>query len=175
MKIIESFSLTDGLTGVNNRRSFEQIIKAEWNRAKRAKEWLGILILDIDKFKQFNDKYGHLAGDTCLKTVAGVMQKTVTRGNDFVFRWGGEEFAVLLPCSSLEGTVTVAERILENIAATPVQCGCETIFVTSSIGAGAIIPPADADYSEAFGEFFSNLDKALYRAKMNGRNRVEKI
>jgi diguanylate cyclase (GGDEF)-like protein len=174
MKIIESFGLLDGLTGVNNRRNFDRVIKTEWNRAMRTKEWLGMLMLDIDKFKTFNDTYGHINGDTCLKTVAHVMQSTVMRGNDFVFRWGGEEFAVLLPSTALDGAITVAERLRENIATTPIQCGGDTVFVTVSMGVGTIIP-STTDMSDEFNTFCVNLDKALYRAKENGRNRVEQM
>jgi len=172
MKIIEKFSLTDGLTGINNRHNFDQAVKLEWNRAIRAKENLGVLLADIDNFKLFNSRYGHLNGDACLKTVANVMKETVMRGNDFVFRWGGEEFVVLLPDTSLDGAVIVAERIRENVAAAVIQCGEETTSATISIGAGSVRPFGQ---TENFEDFYAKLDKVLYRAKENGRNRVEKL
>ena len=174
MKFIENISLTDGLTEIGNRRSFDQAIKSEWNHAKRAKEHLGMLMLDIDKFKLFNDTYGHLNGDTCLKTVARVISDSLERGRDSVFRWGGEEFAVVLPCTHVEGAMKVAERIRENVSAEPIRHGDETTFVTISLGVGSVVP-AGACFEEAFAEFSASVDRALYRAKENGRNRVEQI
>ena len=174
MQIIEAHSLIDGLTGINNRRSFDRIISNEWSRALREKEPLGMLFIDIDKFKVFNDTYGHLNGDICLKTVAGVMQQTVKRGGDYVFRWGGEEFVALLPSTSVEGTLVVAEGLRKAIAEALISFDDQTNSVTVSIGAGAITP-TDHDYKKDFEVFCTRLDKALYRAKENGRNRVEQV
>lgn len=174
MQAIRNFSLTDGLTGINNRRNFDQMVKSTWNYAKRAKECFSVLLLDIDKFKQFNDKYGYLNGDICLKTVANTMQDSIDRGSDSAYRWGGEEFAVLLPSTPIEGATIIAERIRESIADTPIHLGGEPVFVTVSIGAGSIFP-ADLDFDETFLAFCRKLDKALYRAKENGRNRVEQV
>ncbi|MCL2232281.1 MAG: diguanylate cyclase [Treponema sp.] len=175
MKAIENLSLTDGLTGISNRRGFDQMIKSSWAHAKRANESLSVLMLDIDKFKQFNDKHGHLNGDTCLKIVAGTIQATLERGSDHVYRWGGEEFAIILPCTPIDGAMLIAERVRENVASAPMQLGSgETVHVTISIGAGSIAP-AHMDSDKLLVDFFANLDKALYRAKENGRNRVEMI
>lgn len=174
MKIIENLSLTDGLTGISNRRSFDITMKSVWNLAKRTKTGIGMLMLDIDKFKNFNDTYGHINGDICLKAVAAIIQSSVKRRSDSVYRWGGEEFAVLLPETDLDGCVFKANVIRENIAATPITFDNETTFVTVSIGAGFIVP-AGIDYQDGFAEFSASVDKALYRAKENGRNRVEKI
>ncbi|MCL2752874.1 MAG: diguanylate cyclase [Defluviitaleaceae bacterium] len=172
MKIIESYGFRDGLTGANNRRSFDQSIVREWSRAARNQEWLGMLMLDVDFFKKFNDTYGHLNGDICLKMVADVMRNTVKRGGDLVFRWGGEEFVVILPNTPLEGAVAVAEQIRENIAKTPMHIDGEDVFVTISIGVDSIIPKAESRKAD-FENFYENIDKALYKAKSNGRNRVE--
>ncbi|MCL2617199.1 MAG: diguanylate cyclase [Defluviitaleaceae bacterium] len=176
IKAIEQFSMTDGLTGVSNRRGFDQTIKAEWARAARAQEQFGMLMIDIDRFKMFNDKYGHLDGDICLREVASAIQRSVMRGSDFVFRWGGEEFAVLLPNTSLEGAISVAERIRENIESTPIRCADEVTFVTASIGVGVVVPAVsgNSDNDNIVG-FCTQIDKALYRAKENGRNRVEAV
>jgi len=174
MRTIENLSLTDGLTGINNRRSFDQTIKSTWTHARRANESLSVLMLDIDKFKQFNDKHGHLNGDICLKTVAGIIQSALERESDSVYRWGGEEFAVILPCTSIDGAMHIAERIRESIASTTIQLGDETVHITVSIGAGSIAP-VHTYSDETFADFCTNLDKALYRAKENGRNRVEMI
>jgi len=175
---IERLSTIDGLTGISNRRGFDQIVKVEWSRAARKREWLGMLILDIDLFKNFNDKYGHLNGDTCLKIVAQVMVDAVARGNDFVFRWGGEEFVALLPDTSIDGVMAVAERIRTKLTKTEIYCDDEVTTVTASIGAGAIIPPVSSsskNKSEGLEEFFIRLDKALYCAKESGRNKVVAI
>jgi len=174
MKIIENLSLTDGLTGINNRRSYDEMIKSTWSHSRRTGECFSVLMLDIDKFKQFNDKYGHLSGDICLKVVANTIKESIERGSDTVYRWGGEEFTVILPCTPIEGAMIIAERIRENIAATPINPGNETAFITVSIGAGSIAPVC-SDSEETLADFSENIDKALYRAKQNGRNRVEKI
>jgi len=174
MQFIENISLTDGLTGIGNRRSFDQVVKAKWNHARRVKDHFSMLMLDIDKFKLFNDTYGHLKGDICLRTIAGVIGDSLDRGSDNVFRWGGEEFAVLLSSTPAEGAMMVAERIRKNVAATPIQYEDNTTSVTISIGVGSIVPP-DTGFEEAFAEFSASIDRALYRAKENGRNRVEQI
>ena len=171
MRIIERFSLTDGLTEISNRRFYEQQLKSEWGRAIRNKACLSLLMLDIDYFKLFNDKLGHLCGDLCLKTIAGIIRDTVKRGTDFVFRWGGEEFAVILPDTPQEGAKNVAEQIRSNIAETPIPVGEEDVYVTVSIGLSTIIP----DTESSMEAFCGILDNALYAAKQNGRNRVEVI
>jgi len=173
MKMIEQFSLIDGLTGVNNRRSFDRFVRSAWSQSTRKEEWLSMLIIDIDRFKVFNDTYGHINGDTCLKAVSDIMVNTVMRGSDLVFRWGGEEFAIILPDTHLEGALEVAERIRKNIEKTPIYFEDKSAFITASIGVGAIIPPTNQNYDEAFREFHTGVDKALYQAKSNGRNRVE--
>jgi len=173
MKMIEKFGLIDGLTGVNNRRSFDQTIKAEWSRAMRSSEPLGLMIVDFDKFKRFNDTYGHINGDICLKTISEVMVRTVKRGNDLVFRWGGEEFAIILPKTSLKGVLEVAERVRENIEETEIIMDENVSKITVSIGAGVIVPSADEGFETAYDKFYISVDKALYLAKAKGRNRVE--
>ena len=172
MRIIERFSLTDGLTGVNNRRCFDIQLEMEWNRAVRSGMPLSMLMLDIDHFKAFNDKFGHLNGDIALKTVGKVLINAIQRGSDYVFRWGGEEFAVILPETPVKGALTVAERIRNNIAATPIIMGKEAAHLTISIGTGTTIPDSlnPSDSPEGFCE---SIDKALYKAKNDGRNRVE--
>jgi len=173
MKNIENLSLTDGLTGVNNRRSFNQMLKSVWSSTRQAKEYFSALMLDIDRFKQFNDKYGHLNGDVCLKAVAATIQETLKRESDSVYRWGGEEFAVLLPGTPSDDAMLIAERIRKNVAATPIHIGGEPVFVTVSIGVNSAALD-NRDGNLALADFCTDLDKALYRAKKNGRNRVEK-
>jgi len=174
MRLIERFSLTDGLTGVNNRRCFDQQLEVEWNRAARNGSWLSMLMMDIDRFKMFNDNYGHLNGDHALRTMANVLIATIKRGSDYVFRWGGEEFAVILPETPLKGAINVADKIRINVSETPIVLGKETVYITISVGAAAIIPEP-ASYPWSVVEFCEGLDKALYKAKNNGRNRVETL
>ena len=171
MRTIERFSLTDGLTGVNNRRYFEQQMQKEWVRASRNGTWLSLLMIDIDHFKKFNDTYGHLNGDIALKTMSQVLTSSVQRGSDYVFRWGGEEFAIILPDTPIEGTRLVGEKIRANVQSTPVICGNDSINITVSLGASSIIPtPSNCPNTTT--EFIGEVDKALYKAKSLGRNRV---
>lgn len=173
--MVRRFSMTDGLTGAGNRRSFDQLFQSEWLRAIRNKTPLSLLMLDIDEFKQFNDRHGHLNGDVCLKIIANVVTNTVARGSDLVFRWGGEEFAVLLPETTLEGARLVAEKIRKNIEKAPITCDDGIFTVTASIGVSTIIPKQESSMGIASGidTFFSIMDKALYKAKRMGKNRVE--
>ncbi|MCL1863887.1 MAG: diguanylate cyclase [Defluviitaleaceae bacterium] len=172
MRIIERFSLTDGLTGVSNRRCFDQQLEIEWNRAARNETSLSMLMLDIDHFKAFNDNNGHLNGDHALKAVARTLINTVQRGADYVFRWGGEEFAIILPETPQSGALIVAEKILYNVSATPILIGHDVVSVTASIGVATTVPKP-ATYPWDAVDFCESLDKALYSAKNNGRNRIE--
>ena len=173
MKFIQGISLTDGLTGINNRRSFDQTIKSIWNLARRTNDMFSMLMIDIDKFKVFNEKYGHLNGDICLKTVATTMRDTLERDSDSVFRWGGEEFVIILPNTDIEGAMLVAERVRSSIAATLIVLEDETASVTVSIGVGSIAPD-HSEFDKAVLDFSTTVNKALFRAKEGGRNRVEK-
>lgn len=173
MRLIQSFSLTDGLTGLNNRRSYDTAIKMEWTRAQRDKKPLAMLMLDIDNFKAFNDSYMHLNGDRCLQMVARIMRENIRRGGDFSYRWGGEEFAVLLPNTDAEGARLVAENIRTAIKKTPVMLeeGGEA-YITVSIGVGVIIPRQDANDTD-LRKFCGDVDRALFHAKSSGKDRVE--
>ena len=172
MKMIEKFGLVDGVTGINNRRSFDQTIKTEWIHALRNKTCIGLMMIDIDKFKQFNDEYGHINGDLCLQNISQVMVNTVLRGNDSVFRWGGEEFAVILPATPLDGVFEVAERVRRNVEETEIYLNDIITRVTVSIGVGSITPTSPFDASSEYDDFCEKIDKALYKAKKEGRNRV---
>jgi two-component system chemotaxis family response regulator WspR len=171
MQIIEKYSLTDGLTGVSNRRFFDRQLEAEWNRAARNSSPLGLLFLDIDYFKEFNDKFGHLSGDRALKTFANVIVETIQRKSDYVYRCGGEEFAVILPETPTDGAAVVAEKIRINVENTPIDFDDRIANITTSIGVGSIIPKPST-FPHGMTEFCEELDKALYKAKRDGRNRV---
>jgi diguanylate cyclase (GGDEF)-like protein len=170
--IINNLSLTDPLTGIPNRRNFDNWLRAEWNNAKRSNKPLSVLIADIDFFKDYNDKFGHLQGDVALQSVAKALMNSVRRSNDFVARWGGEEFVVLLPAACLAGALEVAENVRSNIKNTQIPCtedGAENITV--SIGVNTVIP----DRKSSVSDFIEGADKALYEAKNTGRDRVCKF
>lgn len=169
MKALQEWGLVDDLTGVQNRRSFETHFKSEFAGAMRNSLPLGLILLDMDRMKKLNDTYGHFFGDLCLKATATVVVNSVKRKSDSVYRWGGEEFAVLLPGTSLEGTLNVAEIIKKNITENVITWNNIILSVTASFGVGSVIPnPGDSRDS-----FFQEVDKALYEAKTNGRNRIE--
>jgi len=170
MRTIERLSLMDSLTEIRNRRSFNLSLQEEWEKAEASGGCISMIMLDIDHFKNFNDKYGHLCGDTCLKSVASTLKQSA--GNDFVFRWGGEEFALMLPGMPLERAIELAESLRKAVADTTIvlKDGTST-SVTISLGVGAIFPQ-EGDKPEFF---CTEVDKALYRAKRDGRDRVERI
>ena len=166
---IEKLCMLDALTGLSNRRGFDNRMDVEWGRAYREKKMLGLIMLDIDKFKVYNDTYGHPQGDILLQAVAEVIGKTLNRPADFAARWGGEEFMILLPDTTREGTVNIAEQIRVNIKNTIVPCadGIKT-SATVSLGADSIIP----DDGNLPADLIADVDKLLYAAKNSGRDRT---
>lgn len=159
---------TDGLTGVANRRAFDERLDEEWNRAIRQGAWLALISLDIDFFKQFNDRFGHLDGDECLKRIAGQL-RAGRRAADFPARTGGEEFSLLLADTHLEGAVKVAEQLRASVEALRIDHpGSPMGVVTVSIGVAAIRPGRE----QALADLRKASDDALYEAKSQGRNRV---
>lgn len=161
---------TDGLTGLANRLRFDQILASEWARLQRSGDPLSVILLDVDHFKLFNDTYGHVAGDACLKQIAQVLKEACRSASDFVARFGGEEFVVLLPETNANGARAVAEKIRGRIAhlAIPHEASQTAGYITASLGAVTMQcadPTTSAD-AVAFA------DEQLYRAKALGRNRV---
>ena len=169
MRTIERLGLIDPLTKVSNRRGFENRFNAEWGRAIREQSPISFMLMDIDKFKNYNDTYGHHQGDVALKTFAEIASQTINRSTDFVARWGGEEFVILLPNTNTDGASEIAENVRKNVEATtvPTEDGAIT-RMTVSIGVNTVIPNADTSAAD----FMSKADKALYEAKESGRNRV---
>uniref|UniRef100_A0A7C4Y636 Diguanylate cyclase n=1 Tax=candidate division WOR-3 bacterium TaxID=2052148 RepID=A0A7C4Y636_UNCW3 len=169
-RILKGLSFIDELTGIGNRRLFDMILEKEWKRAKRYLQPISLIIIDIDYFKNFNDTYGHLKGDDCLKTVAKVLSKTIKRPSDIVARYGGEEFAVILPDTNEENAVKLAEDMrigIENLNITHISS--EIKILTISLGVASVIPNQNLEMS-----FLILLaDRALYDAKNNGRNCVK--
>jgi len=170
-KQLEEFSFKDGLTGVANRRMFDSIMEVEWENARRNRQPLSLILLDIDYFKQYNDHYGHLQGDQCLKDVAQALGSAATRAKDFIARFGGEEFVLVLPETDGRAAEKVAERCRGQIfrQQIPHLKSLAGQVLTVSMGVGTIIPTA-GDEPEGFIEM---VDRLLYKAKQNGRNRVE--
>jgi diguanylate cyclase (GGDEF)-like protein len=167
---LELLSTVDSLTDAANRRQFDHILDAEWRRCARTGLPLALLMLDIDHFKPFNDGYGHVTGDVCLKKVAGVVRRLVQRAGELVARYGGEEFAVLLPGSDAPHARELAESIrleVELLAITHAYSKVAPV-VTISAGVAAMIPI----YGNTPGELVAAADRALYHAKQTGRNRV---
>ncbi|MDR0444074.1 MAG: diguanylate cyclase [Treponema sp.] len=166
---LSALGMRDHLTGIPNRRSFDNRLDLEWKRAIREKNLISVLILDVDKFKNYNDTYGHQQGDVALQTVAQTLKQSVKRSIDFVARWGGEEFIVLLPSTDSEGAVSVGEHIRKEIENAPIPCSVEGgKRVTVSVGVNTQIPAANNSISS----FITIADNALYKAKETGRNRV---
>jgi len=163
-------SITDGLTGLLNKRQFDIIYGEEWRRACRSRSPLSVIMLDIDHFKAYNDTYGHMVGDECLVKVAHAVAKTVRRDVDKVARIGGEEFAVILPDTDFSGATHVAEMIREAIAEVCIEHrSSETAaHVTASLGVSTTIPSPGEEPRTGLIEM---ADEALYKAKSSGRNR----
>ncbi len=168
---LEEQAIFDELTGILNRRGFERALSEEWNRCRRLQKPLSLLIIDIDFFKQYNDSYGHVEGDDCLKRIAGLLKENVRRAGDTASRYGGEEFAAILPATPMEGAKTVAENIRQAVKEAEIEHPSSPIadFVTVSVGAHTLIPGPDKEP----GTLVKTADQALYRAKNAGRNRVE--
>lgn len=167
---LDVLARVDALTGVANRRQFDQVLQAEWARARRSGQGMALLMVDIDHFKQFNDRFGHPLGDVCLRAVATALAACATRGTDVVARYGGEEFAVVVPGTSREGVLVLAETMrhaVERLRLTATDAVSQ-VGVTISIGVAWVgqIASADAD------PLLAATDAALYAAKRHGRNRV---
>jgi len=166
---IRLFGIIDQLTGISNRRNFDERLRLEWEHSKRDQTALSILMIDIDNFKPYNDTYGHLQGDMALQTITKVIKQSLSRSIDFAARWGGEEFAVLLPNTNLPGASNIAEQIRKTIESTLIpRSNGEPTKVTVSVGVNTHTP----DPESSIHDFFAGADQALYAAKGLGKNRV---
>lgn len=169
----ESEAMLDTLTGIPNRRSFNAFLRQEWGRAKRESVCISLLMIDIDHFKSFNDYYGHSAGDDCLVKIAQVLTASVNRSTDHLSRYGGEEFAAVLPSTDVKGARQVAESLRHNVfdLKIPHEALNSHDVVTVSVGSATIIPLTGlAEVNETV--LIKAADQALYEAKQNGRNTV---
>lgn len=165
---LKDISHIDALTGVKNRAFFNEQFDLEWRRSLRSHNPVGLLMVDIDHFKQINDNHGHLGGDACLKQIAQHVSEAVRRPGDECFRYGGEEFVVLLANTDLAGTTHIGEMICRRIEALEVFYDGKKIPITISVGATSMVPKLEMDKDALIG----NADTALYQAKKNGRNQL---
>lgn len=162
----------DGLTGIANRRHFEERYKEEWRRAMREEIPLAVIMIDIDYFKKYNDFYGHIGGDHCLKRVAQTLSQTISRAGDLVARCGGEEFVVLLPNTDNVGATVVAEALRSAVNQLAVEhYGSPSQLLSISLGVAASFPQQGGNSEE----LLKRADQALYQAKTAGRNNVRSI
>jgi diguanylate cyclase (GGDEF)-like protein len=160
----------DGLTGVHNRRHFDERLASEWARAVRNGTELSVVLLDVDFFKRYNDRYGHQAGDDCLRRLATCMRDSSRRPADLVARYGGEEFVCLLPETPLAGALTVAGLLRDNVAAMGIEHADSAADRVVTVSLGVCCKPAGAAGSAA--SLLSGADAQLYQAKAQGRARA---
>ena len=161
--------MTDPLTGLANRRRLDQFLSDEWRRGIRESNPLSMLLIDVDLFKSYNDSYGHLCGDICLKQIAVTAKSVISRPSDLVARFGGEEFAIILPNTPKEGALDVAQRLCEVIRGRALVHSANPIGVlTISVGCATIVPRP----GQHAAVLIEKSDVALYAAKRNGRNQV---
>jgi len=170
-RTLEKLIHVDSLTEVGNRRYFNQLLEAEWQRAIRRSDPVSLIMIDIDEFKTFNDTYGHQKGDQCLRRVAGALNEVIKRAGDFVVRYGGEEFAVVLPNTDLDGALMVAEQLKAKIdqLQIPHEQSSVADHLTVSMGVASGVPEAHADKES----LVAAAESALYVAKSEGRNRIK--
>jgi diguanylate cyclase (GGDEF)-like protein/PAS domain S-box-containing protein len=167
---LKTLAASDGLTGLANRRSFDQTLAMEWARAERTKKPLSLLLADVDHFKLYNDLHGHQKGDECLRAVASIIGETALRPADLSARYGGEEFAIIMPETDQKGAGKVAERLRAVLAKLQLKHGAEGAgsLVTLSIGIATLVP----DETVCADSLVMQADEALYAAKHTGRNRM---
>ena len=165
---LERVSQLDGLTGLANRRSFDGALEREWRRAVRGRDWVSLILADLDHFKAVNDVGGHLFGDDCLRQAATALDGAARRSSDLVARFGGEEFAILLPGTPPAAAAAVAEAARAGVERLGLVCDRGPVALTASLGAASA-----RAHEQPVGAFLAAADEALYRAKRRGRNRVE--
>jgi len=168
--LLENLVATDGLTGIPNRRQFNEFLIREWRRAMRSHLPLSLILMDIDHFKLFNDNYGHLAGDDCLRRLARAIAECAKRPTDLVARYGGEELACILPDTNLDGALVLANSMRDTVNGLRIPHAYSLVadHVTMSLGVATLIPVQGASWDN----LISAADKQLYVAKKTGRDRV---
>jgi two-component system chemotaxis family response regulator WspR len=167
---LQKLAALDGLTGIANRRRFDEMLAIEWQRGQRDKSPLSLMLLDLDAFKAFNDGYGHQAGDLALKKTAAILTEHLKRPADLAVRYGGEEFGIVLPDTELEGALTIAEACRSHLESLAIvnEGATHAKIVTMSIGVASVVPSP----ASSVAALIERADKAMYAAKAGGRNRV---
>ena len=166
---LEMLAHQDGLTGIANRRAFDYLMERQFAHAVRRREPLSLVLCDVDYFKAYNDRYGHPAGDACLRQVGAAVARGCRRATDFAARYGGEEFALLLPDTASPGALEVVEKVRGEIASLAIPHDASATAGIVTMSAGIATFASDRDKTPA--ELISRADQALYRAKQLGRNR----
>jgi diguanylate cyclase (GGDEF)-like protein len=167
---VQELSVRDGLTGIYNRRNFDVLAKENLSRARRSNNYFGLILLDIDYFKLYNDTFGHQAGDNALIQVANTLKGVLKRPSDILFRVGGEEFAVIIEANAPEQIVNLANSLNEAIKQQAIEFSASPIGIISVSSGICILPPSSDKTTE---DAYRQADQALYRAKEGGRNRIE--
>jgi len=170
--MLERFALLDGLTGIHNRRYFDEQLEKEISRNIREDRPLSVIMMDIDHFKEFNDHYGHGAGDQCLKKVAHALTDTLSRPGDTLCRYGGEEFVALLPGNDGGGAGVVAERLREAVEALSIAHEYSSVSDVVTLSLGIAFAEPAGEHKGTAESLIKRADEALYAAKRAGRNRV---
>ena len=167
---LQKLAALDGLTGIANRRRFDEYMAVEWQRGQRERQPLSLLLCDVDFFKIYNDTFGHLTGDLCLKKTAAVLTEHLKRPADLAARYGGEEFAIVLPDTMLEGALKLANSCVQHLEKLAIESPQAAPFgvVTMSIGVASVVPSPHSSIEQ----LIESADRALYAAKKSGRNRV---
>ena len=168
--LLREWVYIDGLTGVHNRRHFDEALAAEWARAVRAGSSLSVLLLDVDFFKRFNDRYGHQAGDDCLRRIAGALAAALKRPGDLVARYGGEEFACLLPDTTLAGALQLARQMAQRVHGLAIAHADSAVAAVVTMSVGVCTQPANGVASAA--ALLREADAQLYIAKSRGRHQA---
>lgn len=168
---LKTLSTIDGLTGIPNRRTFDEALNQEWRRSRRSQAPLSLLMMDIDFFKAYNDHYGHVSGDDCLRQIARGIAESAQRPADLAARYGGEEFAVLLPETDLAGAVFMAGKVQRSVESLNIRHAYSSAadHITLSIGVATIIP---TDQQSPL-ELIKSADEMLYEAKQRGRAQIK--
>jgi diguanylate cyclase (GGDEF)-like protein len=168
-KELQRLSMTDGLTGLANRRFFDELSAREWRRCERMKKPMSLVMVDVDHFKKYNDTYGHQGGDECLKLVAAQVARAAPRASDLAARYGGEEFVLVLGETTMDGAKWVANHIRQHVAELNMPHSASSIgHVSVSCGVASVLPLE----GQEFDTLLKFADEALYKAKEQGRNTV---